>query len=108
MAPAGGKTAQKRRFNGRKNCFFARVKMSDVVAEVRTENQPADAAALGSEPSVTEAFIAGIEPTPVTAKYKLGLVTVAMGMALLMAVYLVLILAGSYGVYYHLAHHSLL
>src|SRR2546426_7750939 len=82
--------------------------MSDAFVDACTENQHPDAGVSSSVLSAADAFIAEVEPTPVTAKYKLGLVIVAAGMVLLMAVYLVLILMVSYGVYYHLAQYSFL
>src|SRR5881394_93608 len=82
--------------------------MSSAFVDACTENQHPAANVSGSVPSAAEASIAEIEPTPVTTKYKLGLVIVAAGMVLLMAAYLVLVLIVSYGVYYHLAQHSFL
>src|SRR5260221_13983407 len=56
--------------------------------------------------SPVAAFSGEIEPARVTFSYKLGLALVAMGMALLAAVYVGLILLTSFAVYYHLDHNS--
>jgi Zn-dependent protease with chaperone function len=56
--------------------------------------------------SPSHGFVGGIEPTPVTGKYKLGLFLVALSMVLVLAVYFGLIILAGYGVYYQLAHFS--
>jgi Zn-dependent protease with chaperone function len=57
-------------------------------------------------PSPAKAFKGAIEATPVTGKYKLGLVLTAFGMVLLMAAYFGLIFLLGYAIYYDLAHFS--
>jgi Zn-dependent protease with chaperone function len=51
-------------------------------------------------------FNGTFEPTRVSTGYKVGLAVVALGMGLLLAVYVGLIVLAAYGVYYHLAYDS--
>ena len=60
----------------------------------------------GSLSSSAGVFTGEIEATPLTGKYKLGLVLVAFGMVLLLAAYVGLIALVSCGVYYQFTHLS--
>src|SRR4051812_23532039 len=53
-------------------------------------------------------FTGRIEPTKVSTAYKFGLAATAFGMVLLSAIYIGLILLATFGVYYHLRHHTAL
>src|SRR6266404_2817405 len=56
--------------------------------------------------SPVTAFAGGVEPAKVTCTSRIGRALVAIGMALLAAVYVGLILLAAFGVYYHLGHNS--
>lgn len=76
------------------------------ICEVSTESQYSSKRGLESVQSPARAFSGGIEATPVTGKYKLGLVLAASAMVLLFAIYFGIILLVGYGVYQHLTHFS--
>jgi len=73
-------------------------------AKAVTENASNSAPSTAAVPG----FAGRFEPTRVSVAYKVGLVLVALGMALLLAVYVGLIVFAALGVYYHLKGHSYL
>jgi Zn-dependent protease with chaperone function len=70
--------------------------------------QKADESPVNKTPLEASAgeFNGTFEPTPICFGYRIGLVAVCIGMALLLAVYIGIIAVAAYGVYYHLTAHS--
>jgi Zn-dependent protease with chaperone function len=70
--------------------------------------QKADESPIASTPLEVSAdeFKGTFEPTEISIGYRIGLVAVCIGMALLLAVYVGIIALVAYGVYYHLTAHS--
>ena len=76
------------------------------VSEVCPNSQHSTTSVSNALPSPAKAFVGGIEATPVTGKYKFGLILTALGMILLVAAYFGLILLVAYGIYYQFSHFS--